>query len=44
MNGLARHEFFKRMAAVGGTFKMLSVLNEREVDQVERFLKTLSFE
>ncbi len=44
MNGLERHEFFKRMAAVGGAFKMLSVLNEREVAEVESFLKTLSFE
>jgi cytochrome c peroxidase len=44
MDGLARHEFFKRMAATGKDFRMLSILNEREVAQVEIFLKTLSFE
>jgi len=44
MDDLARHEFFKRMAAVGEAFDMFSVLNEREVAQVESFLKTLNFE
>jgi len=44
MDDLERHEFFKRMAAVGNAFKMLGVLNEREVAQVESFLKSLSFE
>ncbi len=44
MDTLARHEFFKRMAATGGTFKMLSVLNDIEVAQVQSFLRTLSFD
>jgi len=44
MDDVARHEFFKRMAATGETFKMLSVLSDREIPQVESFLKTLSFE
>lgn len=44
MDRLARHEFFKRMAATGGAFKLLSVLNDHEVSQVESFLRTLSFE
>ncbi len=43
MDGLERHEFFKRMAAAGEVFKMISVLNEREVIQVESFLMALSF-
>jgi len=44
MNALARHEFFKRLSAVGGDFKLLSVLTDREVDQLVAFLNTLSFD
>ena len=44
MDDLARHEFFKRMAATGEAFVLLSVLNEDEVAQVESFLHTLSFD
>ena len=44
MDILARNEFFRRMAAVGDEFKLIGVLNDREVDQVASFLKTLSFE
>ena len=44
MDGLERHEFFKRMAAAGEVFKMVSILNDHEVIQVESFLKALSFE
>ena len=44
MDLLARHEFFRRMAAVGDQFKLVSVLNDREVDHVTSFLKTLSFD
>ena len=43
MDNLARHEFFKRMAAVGDEFKHVSVLSDREVEQVTNFLETLSF-
>ena len=44
MDDLARHEFFKRMAATGEAFVLLSVLNEDEGAQVESFLHTLSFD
>ena len=44
MDLLARHEFFRRMAAVGDQFRFVSVLNDREVDHVTSFLKTLSFD
>ena len=44
MDILARNEFFRRMAAVGDEFKLIGVLNDREVDHVTRFLETLSFE
>lgn len=43
MDGLARHEFFKRMAAVGGEFKHVSILSDREVEHVVSFLETLTF-
>ena len=44
MDALARHELFRRMAAVGDEFKLVSHLNEAEVDQVAEFLNSLSFE
>ena len=44
MDMIARHEFFKRMAATGDTFKFLSLLDDEEVAQIEAFLQTLSFE
>ena len=44
MDALARHELFRRIAAVGDEFKLVSHLNEAEVDQVAEFLNTLSFE
>ena len=44
MGLLARNEFFRRMAAVGDQFKLISVLSDREVDYVTSFLETLSFE
>ena len=44
MDILARNEFFRRMAAVGDEFKLMGILNDREVDQVASFLKTLNFE
>ena len=44
MDILARNEFFRRMAAVGDEFKLIGILNDREVDQVASFLKTLSFD
>lgn len=43
MDAIARHEVFKRMAATGDDYKYLSVLSDGEVEQVETFLKTLSF-
>jgi len=44
MDVLARHEFFKRMAAVGDEFKLVSILNDDEVEHITSFLKTLSFD
>ena len=44
MTPLARHEFFKRMAATGESFQLLSVLSDREVELLQNFLKTLSFD
>ncbi len=44
MTLLARHEYFKRMAAVGDDFKLFSVLTEQEVDLVVSFLRVLRFE
>ena len=43
MTPLARHEYFKRMAAVGDDFRLFSVLTDLEVTLVAEFLKTLSF-
>ena len=43
MTPLDRHEYFKRMAAVGDDFKLFSVLTDVEVTLVADFLKTLSF-
>ena len=31
MDSLARHEFFRRMAAIGDEFKLLAVLDDHEV-------------
>ena len=44
MDPLARHELFRRMAAVGDEFMLVSHLSETEVDQVMRFLRALTFE
>lgn len=44
MSPLARHEFFKRMAAAGYEFKLLGTLDEEEVSKVTSFLKTLNFD
>ena len=44
MDPLARHELFRRMAAVGDEFMLVSHLSETEVDQITRFLETLTFE
>ena len=44
MSPLARHELFKRMAAVGETFALISVLTDKEVALVTSFLKILSFD
>lgn len=43
MSSMARHEYFKRMAATGDDYKLLSILSDDEVVQVEKFLHTLSF-
>ena len=43
MSLLERHEYFKRMAAVGEDFAFISVLNDQELRLVKGFLKTLSF-
>ena len=43
MDIVARHELFKRMAAVAGEFRLVSVLTDQEVDHVTSFLKALSF-
>ena len=43
MSLLARHEYFKRMAAVGSAFTLMGVLSEREVGLVTGFMKTLGF-
>ena len=44
MEPLARHELFRRMAAVGDEFMLVSHLTDAEVDQVTEFLATLTFE
>ena len=43
MTALSRHEYYKRMAAVGEDFNLFSVLSDLEVTLVIEFLKTLSF-
>ena len=43
MDIVSRHELFKRMAAVAGEFRLVSVLSDQEVDHVTSFLKALSF-
>ncbi len=43
MTPLSRHEYYKRMAAVGADFRLFSVLTDQEVALVIEFLKTLSF-
>ncbi len=44
MDPVARHELFRRMAAVGDEFMLVSHLTDREVNQVTIFLGTLTFE
>lgn len=44
MDPLARHEVFRRLAAVGDEFMLVSHLSDAEVEQVTRFLETLTFE
>ena len=44
MDVIARNELFRRMAAVGDEFKLIGVLSDREVEQLTRFLETLSFD
>ena len=44
MDTVARHELFRRMAAVGDEFKLVGVLSDLEVEQLTRFLETLSFD
>ena len=43
MTPLSRHEYYKRMAAVGDDFRLFSVLTDHEVTLVIEFLETLSF-
>ena len=43
MTSLSRHEYYKRMAAVGHNFRLFSVLTDQEVAKVIEFLNTLSF-
>ena len=43
MTPLSRHEYYKRMAAVGDDFRLFSALTDQEVTMVIDFLKTLSF-
>lgn len=43
MTPLSRHEYYKRMAAVGDDFRLFGVLTDQEVTMVVEFLKTLSF-
>ena len=44
MDSFARHEIFRRMAAVSDEFKLTSILYDQEVNQVASFLQTLSFD
>ena len=43
MTTLSRHEYYKRMAAVGDDFTLFGVLTDQEVTMVIEFLETLSF-
>ena len=43
MDIVQRHEFFRRMAAVGEEFKLVGLLTDDEVDEVASFLDTLTF-
>jgi len=43
MTALERHEFFKRVAASGESFKYISYLSAEEVGMLIAFLQTLSF-
>ena len=43
MTPLSRHEYYKRMAAVGDDFRLFSALTDQDVTLVIDFLKTLSF-
>lgn len=43
MTPLSRHEYYKRMAAVGEDFRFFSILTDQEVTTVIEFLKTLGF-
>lgn len=43
MTPLSRHEYYKRIAAVGDDFRLFSVLTDQEVTMVIEFLKTLGF-
>ena len=43
MTPLSRHEYYKRMAAVGDDFRLFGVLTDQEVTAVVNFLKTLGF-
>ena len=43
MDLVQRHEFYRRVAAIGGEFKLMGLLTEDEVDQVAAFLDTLTF-
>ena len=43
MTPVSRHEYYKRMAAVGDDFRLFGVLTDHEVTMVIDFLKALSF-
>ena len=43
MNLIARHEYFKAIAAVGQEFTLIGLLNAQEVKRVRSFLQTLDF-
>jgi len=44
MDAIARHEQFKRMAAVGDDYLLLSVLSDDEVELIGQFLTSLEFD
>ena len=43
MGLVQRHELYRRIAAVGGEFKLMGLLTENEIDQVAAFLDALTF-